>query len=87
MQGRTTFTIAHRLSTVMNANEILVLDYGKIVERGTHAELASAGGIYEMLCEVQFKQAIEKMEEHEQTLREQEEQEREQRKRKGRDKD
>ncbi|NLO05871.1 MAG: ABC transporter ATP-binding protein [candidate division WS1 bacterium] len=69
MQGRTTFTIAHRLSTVMNADEIIVLDYGKIVERGTHAELATAGGIYEMLCEVQFKQAVEKMEEHEDALR------------------
>lgn len=74
MQGRTTFTIAHRLSTVMNATEILVLDYGKIVERGTHAELATAGGIYEMLCEVQFKQAMEKMEEHEQALRDEKEQ-------------
>ncbi len=70
MQGRTTFTIAHRLSTVMNADEILVLDYGEVVERGTHAELATAGGIYEMLCEVQFKQAVEKMEEHEEALRE-----------------
>jgi len=82
MQGRTTFTIAHRLSTVMNADEILVLDYGAIVERGTHAELATAGGIYEMLCEVQFKQAMEKMEEHEEALRE--EQEREERERRGR---
>ena len=70
MQGRTTFTIAHRLSTVMNADEIIVLDYGEIVERGTHAELATAGGIYEMLCDVQFRQAVEKMEEHEDALRE-----------------
>ncbi len=70
MQGRTTFTIAHRLSTVMNADEIIVLDYGEIVERGTHAELATAGGIYEMLCEVQFKKAVEKMEEHEEAVRE-----------------
>lgn len=70
MQGRTTFTIAHRLSTVMNADEIIVLDYGRIVERGTHAELATAGGIYEMLCDVQFRQAVEKMEEHEEALRE-----------------
>ncbi len=70
MQGRTTFTIAHRLSTVMNADEILVLDYGEVVERGTHAELATAGGIYEMLCDVQFRQAVEKMEEHEEALME-----------------
>ncbi|MGI5819902.1 MAG: ABC transporter ATP-binding protein [Armatimonadota bacterium] len=69
MEGRTTFTIAHRLSTVMNADEILVLDYGEVVERGTHAELATAGGIYEMLCDVQFRQAVEKMEEHEEALR------------------
>ncbi len=65
MKGRTTFIIAHRLSTVMNADLILVLDKGKIVERGTHAELATAGGIYEMLCEVQFKRAAEKIAEHE----------------------
>ncbi|MFW5866841.1 MAG: ABC transporter ATP-binding protein [Armatimonadota bacterium] len=70
MVGRTTFTIAHRLSTVMNADEILVLDYGEVVERGTHAELATAGGIYEMLCDVQFRQAVEKMEEHEEALME-----------------
>jgi ABC-type multidrug transport system fused ATPase/permease subunit len=70
MVGRTTFTIAHRLSTVMNADEILVLDYGEVVERGTHAELATAGGIYEMLCDVQFRQAVEKMEEHEEALEE-----------------
>ncbi|MCD6359952.1 MAG: ABC transporter ATP-binding protein, partial [Armatimonadetes bacterium] len=47
MKGRTTFTIAHRLSTVMNADVILVLDEGKIVEQGTHAELANAGGLLE----------------------------------------
>ncbi|MEN6642760.1 MAG: ABC transporter ATP-binding protein [Armatimonadia bacterium] len=64
MKGRTTFTIAHRLSTVMNADVILVLDQGKIVERGTHAELASAGGLYARLCDVQFKKAEEKVQEH-----------------------
>lgn len=64
MKGRTTFTIAHRLSTVMNADCILVLDQGKIVERGTHAELATAGGLYARLCEVQFNKAQEKVEEH-----------------------
>ncbi|MFP4249717.1 MAG: ABC transporter ATP-binding protein [Armatimonadota bacterium] len=81
MVGRTTFTIAHRLSTVMNADEIIVLDYGEVVERGTHAELATAGGIYEMLCDVQFRQAVEKMEEHEEALKD----EREERGRKKKD--
>ncbi len=65
MKGRTTFVIAHRLSTVMNADEILVLDHGKIVERGTHGELAAAGGLYSELCEIQFRRAVRKMEEHE----------------------
>ena len=69
MRGRTTFTIAHRLSTVMNADLILVLDEGHIVERGTHGELATAGGIYEMLCEVQFKRSQKKIEEHEAAAR------------------
>jgi len=64
MKGRTTFTIAHRLSTVMEADCILVLDQGKIVERGTHAELATAGGLYAHLCEIQFKKAQDKVEEH-----------------------
>jgi len=59
MRARTTFVIAHRLSTVMNADEILVIDEGRIVERGTHVELAEAGGVYERLCRVQFKQSEE----------------------------
>jgi ATP-binding cassette, subfamily B, heavy metal transporter len=45
-QGRTTLVIAHRLSTVVNADEILVLDQGEIVERGSHAALLARGGIY-----------------------------------------
>jgi ATP-binding cassette, subfamily B, bacterial MsbA len=65
MKGRTTFTIAHRLSTVMEADTILVLDQGKIVERGTHAELATIeGGLYAHLCEIQFKKAQDKVDEH-----------------------
>ncbi len=56
MEGRTTFIIAHRLSTVTHADKILVIDDGHIVEQGTHAELAHAGGVYERLCEVQFKE-------------------------------
>lgn len=70
MKNRTTFSIAHRLSTVMNADQILVLDHGQVVERGTHAELAVAGGLYAKLCEVQFKRGQEKIEEHEAKLRE-----------------
>ena len=46
MQGRTTFVIAHRLSTVRNADCIMVLDHGKIIERGTHADLIAQKGTY-----------------------------------------
>ena len=46
MNGRTTFVIAHRLSTVRNADCIMVLDHGKIIERGTHADLIAQKGTY-----------------------------------------
>jgi len=46
MQGRTTFVIAHRLSTIRRADQILVIEAGRIVERGTHASLFAAGGRY-----------------------------------------
>ena len=46
MRGRTSFVIAHRLSTVRNATEVLVLDQGRIVERGTHAQLLAEAGLY-----------------------------------------
>jgi subfamily B ATP-binding cassette protein MsbA len=53
IKNRTTLVIAHRLSTVEHADQILVLDQGKIVERGTHAELLSAGGYYANLNKIQ----------------------------------
>ncbi len=65
MKNRTTFIIAHRLSTVINADLILVIADGEIVERGTHAELRAAGGIYERVCKVQFRQPGEPTQEAE----------------------
>ena len=53
-KGRTVFVIAHRLSTVKNADQILVLDKGKIVERGTHAQLIKQKGLYAKLRDLQF---------------------------------
>ena len=54
MRGRTTFVIAHRLSTVRHADQILVLDHGRIVERGRHEGLLAAGGAYAALYQAQF---------------------------------
>ncbi|MCK5242912.1 lipid A export permease/ATP-binding protein MsbA [bacterium] len=54
MVNRTTFVIAHRLSTVQHANQIIVVDEGKIVERGRHAELMRKNGIYRKLVRLQF---------------------------------
>ncbi|AMW06198.1 ABC transporter ATP-binding protein [Gemmatimonas phototrophica] len=53
--GRTTFVIAHRLSTITSANQILVLEHGEIVERGTHAELLALGGRYRDLYSRQYQ--------------------------------
>ncbi|MBS0461472.1 MAG: ABC transporter ATP-binding protein/permease [Proteobacteria bacterium] len=54
--GRTTLVIAHRLSTVMGADEILVMDAGRIVERGTHTELLDKGGAYAAMWQLQLQQ-------------------------------
>lgn len=59
MEGRTTFVIAHRLSTVRRADLILVLDKGRIVERGTHTELLAAGGLYKEIHDLQLVQREE----------------------------
>lgn len=55
LQGRTSFVIAHRLSTVRNANQILVIDEGQILERGTHTELLTLDGLYAELYRRQFR--------------------------------
>ena len=54
VKGRTTFVIAHRLSSVRNADLILVMDRGRIAERGTHQELLSAGGLYRRIHDIQL---------------------------------
>ena len=59
MQGRTSVVIAHRLSTVRDADKIVVIDHGRIVEEGTHAELLARGGLYAHLYAVQFKEKAE----------------------------
>jgi subfamily B ATP-binding cassette protein MsbA len=53
MRHRTSLVIAHRLSTIQHCDEICVLQEGRIVERGTHAELFNAGGVYRRLCDMQ----------------------------------
>jgi ATP-binding cassette subfamily B multidrug efflux pump len=61
LAGRTSFIISHRVSAVMNADQILVLDQGRIVERGTHQDLLALGGIYAKLLQRQLlEEALEK---------------------------
>ena len=54
LEGRTSLVIAHRLSTVRNADQILVLDDGRIVESGTHSDLLARSGLYADLYRTQF---------------------------------
>ena len=56
LEGRTSLVIAHRLSTVRNADQILVVDDGRIVQRGTHSELLAQGGVYAHLYRTQFEE-------------------------------
>jgi ATP-binding cassette subfamily B protein len=55
MEGRTTFIIAQRLLTLKNADYILVLDKGEIVERGTHDSLLAQGGLYRQIYDLQLR--------------------------------
>ena len=71
MEGRTTFVIAHRLSTVRRADMILVMDKGQIVERGTHAELLGRGGLYkeshdlQLVDHARFSEEMDELQEEE----------------------
>lgn len=60
MVGRTVIVIAHRLATVRSADEIVVLDDGKVVERGTHSQLAASDGLYARLADLQFSDVPER---------------------------
>jgi ATP-binding cassette subfamily B protein len=62
MEGRTTLAIAHRLSTILAADVILVVNRGRIVERGTHADLLAQNGLYAQLYREQFSAAVEGLE-------------------------
>jgi len=61
LRGRTSFVVAHRLSTIRNADQVLVINEGRIVERGTHEELLAAGGLYHDLYMSQFRQEAEEV--------------------------
>ncbi len=59
MKGRTTLVIAHRLSTVQNADKIVVMDQGQVVEQGSHSELLARAGAYAALYQMQFREDVE----------------------------
>ncbi|HEX2596140.1 MAG TPA: lipid A export permease/ATP-binding protein MsbA, partial [Luteimonas sp.] len=59
MPDRTTLVIAHRLSTIEHADQVLVLDQGRLVEQGTHAELIARGGLYAHLHRMQFREPVD----------------------------
>jgi ABC-type multidrug transport system fused ATPase/permease subunit len=55
MAGRTSLVVAHRLSTILHADEILVLQHGEIKERGSHRDLLARGGLYQRLYQLQLR--------------------------------
>ena len=64
MKGRTTFVVAHRLSTIERADRIVVLERGRVVEIGSHSELIGRGGLYARLHGIQFATMDSTVEEH-----------------------